>query len=166
MPSVKFSLPDGVTITPRHNMTFIAEQVKNGVFQPNCKLCAMPVEPTFLGLVISSVETTTPPYAPTSGVCTFDITIFNDTGYALTSLVLFASHDGNGSLSSPTMPTTLAIGATSVVALSYTTSVDIVNVNVTFYVTGIKPNSSTATSNTIIEIVATNPEWEPPEDPP
>ena len=101
-------------------------------------------------LVIEAVETTTPPYDSSSEAATFDITIRNYTGLELTSLVLHASHDGFGSLSSPTMLSTLAIGASSTISLTYTTNLDVPDVTLTVYVTGTKPDTTTATSNTLV----------------
>ena len=166
MPSVVFSLPAGADITPRNGMKFLAEQVKNGVVQPNCVICMLPGTPDYLGLVIEATETTTPPHAPTGGTATFDILITNDVGVTLSTLVLHASHDGGGSLSSPTMPTSLDVGANATVSLTYTTNLDLTDVTLTVYVTGTKPDTTTATSNTLLLTVATDPEWVDPESPP
>lgn len=166
MPSVTFSLPSGMSITPRNAMTFHADQVLNGVIQPNCKICAAPVQPIYSGLTISATETTTPSYAPTGGTATFDILITNDVGVTLSTLVLNASHDGGGSLSSPTMPTTLAVGASSTVALTYTTSGDLTNVTLTVTVSGTKPDGTTVLSNELLLLVNTEAWVEPPVDPP
>lgn len=147
-------------------MEFIRKTTRNGV-QGGCRtICAIPGTPVYLGLVIEATETTTPPYAPTGGTATFDILITNDVGVTLSTLVLHASHDGGGSLSSPTMPTSLAVGASATVSLTYTTSADLTNVDLTIYVTATKPDSSTATSNTLTETVVTDPEWVDPEGPP
>lgn len=147
-------------------MEFIRKTTRKGV-QGGCRtICATPVDPSYLGLIISATETTTPPHAPTGGTATFDILITNDVGVTLSTLVLHASHDGGGSLSSPTMPTSLDVGANATVSLTYTTNLDLTDVTLTVYVTGTKPDTTTATSNTLLLTVATDPEWVDPESPP
>ena len=42
MPSVKFSLPDDDYLTPRDSMLFKSERDANGVYNPNCGICASP----------------------------------------------------------------------------------------------------------------------------
>jgi hypothetical protein len=122
---------------------------------------------TFAGLLISSLETTTPPYDPSSDSASFEITITNDTGVTLTSLTLNKSHDGNGSLDSPTMPSTLAVGESATVTLTYSTSTDSADVTLTVHVTGTKPDATTVDSNELSLLVDIDPLLtEPPEDPP
>ena len=45
MPSVKFSLPDASYLTPRDSMLFKSERDANGVYNPNCGICALPTIP-------------------------------------------------------------------------------------------------------------------------
>ena len=135
MGSIVFSLPAGADITPRSGMTYLSERVKNAAIQSNCRICAIPSLPTDDGLTITSTETSTPPYSPGADTATFDVLITNNT--------------------LPTMPTSLAIGATSTVVLTYNLSGEITPVTLTFYVTGTKPNTTTSTSNTIMEAITT-----------
>lgn len=157
MGSIVFSLPAGADITPRSGMTYLSERVKNAAIQSNCRICAIPSTPTDDGLTITSTETSTPPYSPGADTATFDVLITNNTGVALTSLAITATHNssGYGSFTLPTMPTSLAIGATSTVVLTYNLSGEITPVTLTFYVTGTKPNTTTSTSNTIMEAITT-----------
>jgi hypothetical protein len=157
MGSIVFSLPAGADITPRSGMTYLSERVKNAAIQPNCRICAIPSTPVYTGLIITSTETSTPPYSPGADTATFDVLITNDAGVTLTTLVMNASHDssGYGSFTLPTMPASLANGASSTVVLTYNISGEIAPVEITFYVTGTKPDTSTETSNTLVIPIVT-----------
>ena len=121
----------------------------------------------FAGLTLEDEETTTPPYAVSSDTASFDLTFRNLTGVALTSLTLTKAHDGNGSLNSPTMPSTLAVGESATVTLTYSTSTDSADVTLTVHVTGTKPDATTVDSNELSLLVDIDPLLtEPPEDPP
>lgn len=156
----------GTSITPRHSMQFIRKTTANGV-QGGCPMiCAIPEEPVYSGLVISATETTTPSYTPIGGTATFDILIVNNVGVELSTLVLNASHNGGGSLSSPTMPANMVISEEATVSLTYTTSGDFTNVTITVTVSGEKPNSEEVVSNELLLLVNTEAWVEPPEEPP
>ena len=123
-------------------------------------VCAIAVsEPELTGLVVSFIETTTPPYDLSADLASFDLTITNDTGVALTALVLHTSHDGNGTIGSVTMPTTLSIGASATVTLNYTTDSEVYDPTITLYVTGTKPDTGTETSNTLNLLVDIDDAW-------
>ena len=165
MPSVTFSLPAGTSITPKNGMKFQADQVKNGVVQLNCFICMLPVDPTFTGLLLTSVETSTPSYAPSGATATVDLTIINDTGSPLSSVVLTTSHNGNGILTVGTVPTTMAIGEAVTITLSYATSSEAFDVTVNAEASGVKLDTTTATSNAIARLLDITGKFLPPPPP-
>ena len=52
MPSVTFSLLNDSYLRGRNTMEFFAEITANGVLQPNCGICASPVNPTASDLIL------------------------------------------------------------------------------------------------------------------
>ena len=158
MPSLTYKLR-GTAITPRHAMQFIRTTPANGVTGGCRMICASPVFVSLLGLIIEAVETTTPPYDLSADLASFDLTITNDTGVALTALVLHTSHDGNGTIGSVTMPTTMSIGASATVTLDYTTDSEVYDPTITLYVTGTKPDTGTETSNTLNLLADIDDAW-------
>ena len=162
MPSITFSLPSSDRLTPRHSMKFHSESDANGVVNPNCVICMVPQAPTFSTLIATSEETSTPTYAATGATATIDVTIINDTGSSLSSLKLHTSHDGNGSLVVGSLATTLANAGSVVVTLTYTTSVEDYDVTVTAYATGTKLDATTATSNTVTNVLDITGKIPPP----
>jgi hypothetical protein len=160
MPSLTYKLR-GTAITPRHAMQFIRTTPANGVTGGCRMICASPVFGSLLGLIIEAVETTeaSVPYAIDADTASFSITITNDTGVALTALVLHTSHDGNGTIGSVTMPTTMSIGASATVTLDYTTDSEVYDPTITLYVTGTKPDTGTETSNTLNLLVDIDDAW-------
>ena len=98
---------EGVYFRRNSAVTLEAETTLNTEYSPNVKIC---VEPIIEGFVISATETTTPLYAVTGDTATFSLTIFNDTGGTLTSLVLNNSHNGGGSISFADLPFSIDAG--------------------------------------------------------
>ena len=163
MASITFSLHSADRLTPRHSMRFYSQSDGNCVKNPNCVICMVPVEPTFSGdLLISAVETSTPTYAPTGALATVDITVVNDTGLNLSSIVLSVTHDGNGSLALVGVPSTLANADSFSITASYTTAAELWDVTLTIYVTGTKPDTTTLTSETITQLIDITGKIPPP----
>jgi hypothetical protein len=160
--SITFSLHSADRLTPRHSMRFYSQSDGNCVKNPNCVICMVPVEPTFTTLIATSEETSTPTYAVTGATATIDVTIVNDTGSALTSVTLTTSHDGNGSLVVGSLATTLANAGSVVVTLTYTTASEAFDVTVTAYATGTKSDATTATSNTVANVLDITGKIPPP----
>lgn len=150
--------------TTSNNKNVLGATLKDGLmYLFGDRVCAE----DFAGLTLEDEETTTPPYAVSSDTASFDLTFRNLTGVALTSLTLTKAHDGNGSLNSPTMPSTLAVGESATVTLTYSTSTDSADVTLTVHVTGTKPDATTVDSNELSLLVDIDPLLtEPPADPP
>ena len=162
MASITFSLHSADRLTPRHSMRFYSTSDGNCVKNPNCVICMVAQAPTFSTLIATSEETSTPTYAATGATATIDVTIVNDTGSPLTSVTLTTSHDGNGSLSVGTVPTTMVNAGTFVVTLTYTTASEAFDVTVTAYATGTKSDATTATSNTVSVVLDITGKIPPP----
>ena len=155
---------DGTYFRRNSSVTLEAEITLNTEDSPTVKIC---IEPILEGLVISATETTTPLYAVTGDTATFSLTIFNDTGRTLTSLVLNNSHNGGGSISFLSIPFSMTAGETVIVEVSYSTLGDINDVVLTISVTGTKPDGTTVESNVLELLVDIDPLiTEPPEEPP
>jgi hypothetical protein len=164
MPSLTYKL-NKASITPRHAMPFVRTTPANGITGGCRTICLIPQAPTFSTLIATSEETSTPTYAATGATATIDVTIVNDTGSALTSVTLTTSHDGNGSLSVGTVPTTMVNAGTFVVTLTYTTASEAFDVTVTAYATGTKSDATTATSNTVSAVLDITGKIPPPPPP-
>ena len=116
----------------------------------------------FTGLLAEIEETSTSPYASTGATVTIDVTFTNYTGSVLTSFALTTAEDGNGSISTSTVPTTLNIGASTTITLTYTTSAESIDPTVTAYATGTKSDATTATSNTVSNLLDITGKIPPP----
>jgi hypothetical protein len=155
---------EGVYFRRNSAVTLEAETTLNTEYSPNVKIC---VEPIIEGFVISATETTTPLYAVTGDTATFSLTIFNDTGGTLTSLVLNNSHNGGGSISFADLPFSIDAGESIVMDVSYYTLGDINDVTLTLSVTGTNLDTTTTESNVLLLLVEIDPlVTEPPEEPP
>ena len=155
-------------ILVRHRARNLVKPVMQAGVKVRCigNICYDVVSPVFSGLLlITTTETSTPTYAVTGETATFDVVVTNETGVALTAFSLTTSHDGNGTLTLGAVQTSLAVAESVTIVISYTTNAEDFDVTFDVFASGTKPDTTTATSETIVELVDITGKFIPPPPP-